>query len=256
MNQNQQVMNEDEIEISLSELFFVLWHRLGVIIMTGLVTGIIAAFISSYLLTPTYTSTSQLYILNKSSTSGFSLSLSDLQMGTQLTKDYMVLVKSRPVTEAVIKNLGLDMEHEDLVDIITITNPSDTRILKISVEYKDAYIAKEIVDEIAEVSANQISAIMDIDKPNVVESGVVATNKTSPRTLFNVVIAVILGSVAMAGIIIVRYLMDDTIKSEGDIEKYLGLNTIGLIPFEQNEEEIKRERRHRHKTSAKKSGGE
>lgn len=239
METNQQ---QDEIEIDLLELFYVLLNKIGVIIVTTLLAAVLTGVVNLYFIKPTYTSTSSLYIVNKE-TSLSSLSLSDLQLGSQLTKDYMVLVKSRPVTEQVIQNLDLPMEHQGLLDIMTINNPSDTRILEISVEYDNAFMAKEIVDEIASVSSKRISEIMDIKEPRVVEEGVVATQKTGPHVTRNTVIGAFVAAFLCCGIIAVRHLLDDTIKSPEDIEKYVGINTIGIIPLEMTKKELEQEKK-------------
>ncbi len=228
-------MDNDEIEIDLRELFGLLLNRLWLILLVGILTAAAAGVGSKLLLTPIYTSETQLFILNKSA-SLTSLSLSDLQMGSQLTKDYMVLVKSRPVLQQVIANLELkEMEYEDLLEIITITNPADTRILKIAADYPDPVMAKRIVDEIADVSRERIATIMDMEQPNIAEEGYVAKNQTSPNILKNTAIGGLIGAVLTIFIICILFILDDTIKSSEDIEKYLGINTIGLIPVEDSE---------------------
>ena len=235
MNTNDR---DDEIEIDLRDIFNLLRKKLWIVILSGLLFAISAGVVSKFVLTPMYTSSTKLYIVNKSQSLS-SLSLSDLQLGTQLTKDYMVLVKSRPVTEQVIKNLGLQMKHEELLDIMTLTNPSDTRILDITVEYPDAYLAKQIVDEVAKVSAARIAVIMDIKEPSIVEEGHIATTQTSPNTLKNTIIFGFLGAVMSIAIIIILHLMNDRIETAGDIEKHLGISVIGLIPLQQQGKEDK-----------------
>lgn len=220
---------QDEIEIDLKELFSVVISRLWLILLVGVIfagaTGVYCKFIA----TPLYTSTTQLYILGSSA--GIS-SLSDLTMGSQIAQDYIVVTQSRPVVEEVIKNLELDMDYEDLLEVTTIENPADTRMLSISVTDPDPTLAKEIVDQYARVSGARISEIMDISEPTIVERGYVADEKTSPTTGKNTVIAGVLGVFLAAAIVIIRHLLDDTIKSADDIERYLGLNTLGTLPNE------------------------
>ncbi|MBE5960655.1 MAG: polysaccharide export protein [Lachnospiraceae bacterium] len=223
----------DEMEIDLRELFSVLKSKLWLMILIGLVVAAGAGVATKTLITPMYESTSKLYVVSKSADLT-SLTLSDLQLGTQLTKDYMVLIKSRKVTEKVIENLGLNMSHEQLLGCMSISNPTDTRILEITVTYSDAYIAKQIVDEIASVASQQISEIMDMAEPNVVEDGVVSLNPVSPSLTKNVMIGGLLGVFLVAGIVCVMYLLDDTVKSTEDVQKYLAVTTIGVIPMEEN----------------------
>lgn len=65
----------------------------------------------------------------KNDDSSASATYSELQSGSMLTKDYMELVKSRPVLEKTISKLNLDMEPEDLADMIETDTPTDTRII-------------------------------------------------------------------------------------------------------------------------------
>lgn len=248
MNNN----NKDEIEIDLREIVGLMISRIWILILAGFMAALATALISKFLLTPIYTSTTKLYIVNKTA-SLTSLSLSDLQLGTQLTKDYMILVKSRPVTEQVIHNLELNMEHEGLVGIMTITNPSDSRVLEITVQYPDAVMAKRIVDEIALVSAERIAVIMDMQKPNIFEEGHVAKYQSSPSVMKNTVIGGAAGVIIAAFIICLIYIMDDTIKSSEDVERYLGINTIGILPLDEGEDGSDAKKKKRKKVGKKES---
>src|SRR5699024_505282 len=102
---------------------------------------------------PVYTSSSTMLVLTKETTLA---SVADLQLGSQLTKDYSVLINSRPVMQEVVDNLGLDMDYKALRESVTVTNPEDTRILQLSVTNSDPETAKAIVDELASVSSQYI----------------------------------------------------------------------------------------------------
>ena len=118
--------DDEEIEIDLKAILLE-WKKRWWMIAAALIAGALAAgLFSKVILTPVYESTSMMYVLSKETTL---TSLADLQMGTQLTQDYKVLVTSRPVLEEVISELGLDMDYEELQEAVTIDNPSDTRIL-------------------------------------------------------------------------------------------------------------------------------
>lgn len=219
----------DEMEIDLRDLLYLIKSKIWIILLSGIIIASAAGLFSSFMITPIYTSTTKLYILSKTTTLS---SLADLQIGTQLTQDYMVLVKSRPVVTQVIKNLGLNMSYEEMAGIITTSNPSNTRILSITANYPDPYLAKKIVDEFATVSATQIAEIMDADKPTIVEEGYMQSYPSSPNTKMNIVIGGVLGVFIASGIIIFLYILDDTIKDSEDVEKYLGMTTLALIPIE------------------------
>lgn len=220
----------EEIEIDLMEIFQLLKFRIGIIVLAGVITAAVVGLCSAFLITPKYQSTDKIYVVGGGSTIA---SLTDLQAGASLTQDYMVLIEGRPVLEKVISNLGLDMTYEELQGMLTLNNPADTRILELTVTSNDPYMAKEIADEIAQVSAVRIKKIMDVETPTIAEKGHIEENPFSPNLLKNAFIGGAVGILLSMAIIVVLYLLDDTIKSSEDIEKYLELNTLGVIPMEE-----------------------
>lgn len=231
MNENYR---DDEIEIDLGALFFELlghWKMIGV---SAVLAGMIGLVISLFLITPKYESTSELYVLSKSTSI---TSLADIQMGTNLTNDYMVVVKGRPVLEQVINNLGLDENYESLSEIISLNNPSDSRILQITVTDPDPNRAKMIADEIAQIASDFISVKMDQDPPTIISYGYADGEPVSPNILMNTAIGILLGAFLAMAVVVVTYLLNDTITNAEDVERKLGLNLLGTLPFEESEED-------------------
>ena len=216
--------DDDEVEIDLRELYYALKKRVLVILAAVLAGAVIAGAATKLLMTPVYSATSTMLVLTKETTLS---SLADLQIGSQLTKDYNILIT---VLQDVVDELNLDMTYKELMECITIENPSDTRILSITAIDKDPKMAKKIADTLAKTSADFIGDKMEVTPPKVIEEGEVPTIQTSPSTKKNVLIGALAGLILSAGIIILLTLMDDTIKSEEDIENYLGLTTLASIP--------------------------
>ncbi len=229
----------EEVEIDLMDLFHLIKSRLWIIVLTGLVFAMAAGVYSKFMLTPIYTSKTQLYILSKSTSI---TSLADIQIGTQLTQDYMVLVKSRPVVNRVIENTYLNISYEEMLGRVSVSNPSNTRILEIKVEHPNPYLAKRIADEFANVSTEQINKIMSMEKPTIVDEGNLPLYPSRPNVMKNTVLGGLIGGLLAGGIIVALYMMDDTIKGSDDVEKYLELSTLGLIPIE-NDKEVRKNRR-------------
>ncbi|MGN0351057.1 MAG: YveK family protein [Roseburia sp.] len=224
---------EDEIEIDLKELFLELLSHWKMIGASTVLVGLIAFVISALIMTPQYESTSELYVLTKSTSI---TSLADIQTGTNLTNDYIVVVKGRPVLEQVISNLGLDETYESLEEKVTLNNPSDSRILEITVTDPDPKRAKAIADEMADVAAAFISQKMDQDPPTIIQYGYSDGEPVSPSILKNTVIGALLGALAAIAVVTILYLMNDTIMTADDVEKKLGLNILGTLPLEEKEE--------------------
>lgn len=228
----QEAYKDDEIEIDLRELFFELLAHWKMICLSMVMVGVIAFTASKFLMTPMYESTAELYVLTKSTSI---TSLADIQTGTNLTNDYMVVVKGRPVLEQVIKNLELEETYGQLSDNVTLNNPSNSRILQITVQDPDPRRAKTIADEIADVSAAFISEKMDQDPPTVIQHGYADGSPVSPSIPKNTVIGALVGAVVAMAIVILSYLLNDSIMTGEDVEKKLGLNLLGTLPLEEAE---------------------
>ena len=233
-------INDDEVEIDLREIFYALKKKILLILMVALIGGCGAGAYTQFMMTPIYSSTSSMLVLSKETTL---TSLTDLQLGASLTSDYTVLIKSTPVLEQVIENLKLDMTADQLRNS---NNPTDTRILEITVNNADSALAKEIVDEVANVSSSYIGDKMEVVPPKIIEVGKIATVRTSPSVKKNTELGFLLGLVACAAIVVILAVMDDTIKTEEDIEKYLGISVLAKVPDRKdfaNKKSNKRNRR-------------
>lgn len=220
----------EEIEIDLMEILFLLLRRLWLIIAAGVIGGILFGLYTHAFIRPQYESQSMIYILTKSTSI---TSLTDLQVGTQLTEDYMVFIKSRPVVDKVIENLDLKLSYKEFVDKVSIVNPDNSRVLKLTVTDYNADTARTIVNELTDVSVKRIAEIMATEEPTVADYGHVAKKPSSPNLLKNVIIGSILFILLAIAVIVLMYIMNDSIKTSEDVEKYLGLNTLGTIPLEE-----------------------
>lgn len=235
------------MEIDLKEIFFLLLSKAGSIILVGLICALLAIIGTKTLIKPIYQSVTKMYVLSKQNVD--SLTTSDLQMSSYLTKDYVELIKSRTVTETVIANLDLNLTHEKLLGKMSVSSQSDTRIVSIAVKDADPYVAREIANEIRDTAAEHIKDVMDIEAVNVVDYANVPDHKAGPSAFKNGFLAGVLGVVAMCGIIIVNYMMNDTIKTSEDVERYLGLSTLGVIPMTKEEAS-----KNKHKVKHRKDG--
>lgn len=233
MNQNNRDNRDDVIEIDLVELLGVILHNLWIIIVSGVIVAAVALLVSYFIITPKYESVTKIYVISK--TNADTMTYSDLQAGSTLTKDYKELVKSRPVLEEVLAETGIDVELKDLEEQITVEVPTDTRIVSITVEDKDPYEARIIADSVRIAAAKHIQEVMDTEAVNVVEEASLPIEKSSPSILMNTAIGYAVGLFLAIAIVIINYIMDDTIKTPDDVEKFLGVSVLGSIPYSEND---------------------
>lgn len=238
--------NEDTIEIDLLELLGVLMQQIWLILSVGLLTALIAFAVSKFLIAPTYESTTKIYILNKNENT--TVTYSDVQLGSQLTKDYAELISSRYVLEEVIQEQGLDLDYNSLKKKVAVSTPTDTRVIYITVKDNDQITAMNIANSVREAASRHIEKVMDIDAVNVVETANIPTQKSSPSCSRWTLIGGILGCFLVCAVVLVRFLLDDTIKASEDVEKYLELSTLGLIPVQESAQERAKRKKKKKRT--------
>ena len=233
---------DNEIEIDLKSLLLELLASWKIIFLAGVIAGGLAYAYSSFLVVPQYESTSELYVLSKSTSI---TSLADIQMGSSLTNDYIVIVKGRPVLDQVIANLELNETYKSLYGKISLENPSNSRVLKITVTDADPNIAIAVADEVAEVASAYIAEKMEQDPPNIIQKGYADGQPVSPNVIKNTVLGAMAGFVLSMAIIVLANLFNDTIATPEDVEKKIGLNVLGTLPVEESEDDdyIQKKRR-------------
>ncbi len=244
-------VQNDEVEIDIGHILSILWEKILVIIATGIIVGLAGFLVSKFLITPKYESETKLYVLNRANDSA--TTLSDVQLSTQLTKDYQILVTSAPVMNQVIKELGLNMKASELASTISVDTPSDTRVLQITVTSDDPKRAKDIADKVAQVSSKKICDIMKIEQVNVIEEGSISEEPAVDTVQKWTLIGLALGIVLSCAVIIIRSMLDDTVKTTEDVEKYFDLSTLAVIPISEEMDDGLGKNKKSRKTKKKRS---
>ena len=242
----------DEIEIGLKELFFEVLGEWKKVVASAVLAGVIMFVISTFIITPKYESTSKLYLIKENSISN----LTDLQLGSNLANDYMEIINDRPILEQVIKNLQLDMNHSQLLRCLEFKNPSNTRLSEITATHQDPLVAKAIVDEMADVAKGIIKEKMGQEEPSVLQHGYIAINPVSPSITKNTVLGAFVGAFLAIAVVVISYLMNDTIMTPEDMERKIGVNVLASLPFDEEEDDGIKTNQKKTKVSAQKKTDE
>ena len=236
--------NEQEYEIDLKEIAIVILDRIWIVISVGIACALLAGIITKVFITPMYTSTTKLYVINKQNSEN-NITYTDLQTGNLLTNDYIIQVKGTKVLSQVISELNLTDTEDELASRITVSNPENSRFIVISVSDKDPVVAQQIASCVAEVSSDVVKEVMDLEKVNVAEEANLPLEKSRPNLKKNVLLGGAAGVFVSLLLIVVFYLLNDRIRTPEDVKRYLGLNTLGQIPVLENSGNTKRKQRHK-----------
>lgn len=219
---------EEETEIDLIDLAWALLDKIHYIVLCFLIGAVIMNAYSYFLVRPTYKSTAKMYVVSASKNSV--VDLDALNIGTSLTADYEQLMLSYPVLEQVINKLNLDMDSDTLAKMITLENPTDTRILNINVVSTDPKSARDIANTLMDVSVDYLPKTMSTNAPNVAQKAKLADHKDGPSYTKYTVIGALAGAFLYCMYLVVKYLMDDTIHTADDMEKYFDIVPLTVIP--------------------------
>lgn len=215
------------IEIDVLYLLRKLWSRKFFIIFIALVVGTIALLGSVFLIKPKYTSTTRIYVVSHT-TDG--ITNQDLQAGSYLVKDYQEVITSNEVLSSVIDKEKLSLTPNELSSMISVTIPTDTRVISISVEDDNAQEATTIANTVREVAAEKIKSVTKVDDVTTLEAAEVPKEPSSPNIKRNTLIGVIAGGVLAVISIIILEVLDDRVRRPEDIEDVLGLPLLGIVP--------------------------
>ena len=233
---NQSSANEESADsIDLMALAYRLLANWKIILITALIGAVISAVYTLRFVTPMYRATAQLYVVGRTDSL---ISYADLQLGSQLTSDYIQVFQTWEMQEEVIAGLNLDYTYGQMRKMLNVSNPSGTRILNIAITSPDRKEAAAIANQYAKSGCEYIEKIMNTDKPTLLSSALVPDNPVSPSKTKNIALGFILGGLASAAVIVLKAVLDDKYKSAEDIRKYTGLVTLAIVPLEDSDVDV------------------
>lgn len=226
-------MNNQEnqaVEIDVFATLKVLWKRKFSIILVALVFAIAAFGYSAFLAKKEYQSTSRIYVVSRQNQDNNALTNSDLQAGAYLVKDYREIILSQNVLSQAIEELKLDMTPAELSKKISVSVPTDTRILSITAKDGDPKEAARIANGLRNVAAEKIISVTKVSDVTTLDEAEVPQSPSSPNIRRNVLLGFVAGAGLMVVLLVVVEVLDDRVKRPEDVEELMGLPLLGVVP--------------------------
>lgn len=217
------------IEIDILYLLKKLWQKKVLIIFSTILFGLIAFLISAFILKPTYTSSTRIYVANQTNENN-SLTAQDLQAGSYLVNDYKEIIMSDSVLTDVINREGLSSTPKDLSSMINVVIPSNTRIITVSVRSRSSEEAQRLTNTLREVASEKIKQVTKVEDVTTIEEAKLPESPSSPNIRRNVLLGLLVGSFIAIVLIMVLEILDDRVRRPEDVEEVLGLVLIGVVP--------------------------
>lgn len=223
------------MEIDLKEYLDIIWNRKWIIVAITAIAILISAIVSFFILEPIY-ETSTTILIGKSNASNQAINNEEILLNKNLVNTYSNIITSATVLNEVGDNLKLQITPDELYQKIKVNPIVDTEIIEIKVNDENPKLATDIANELSKVSIKNVQDIMKIDNVQVIDQAELPKNPVKPNKFMNIIIAAILGFMIGIAVIFLREYLDNTIKTPNDVEKYLDLSTIGIIPFMEQED--------------------
>lgn len=229
-------MEQEYEEIDLRELLAMIISKWYIIVILFVLSSSAAYIVTDKFMEPIYESKTSLFIgKEKDSIGGIGVSLSDLQTSNKLIIDYQQIAKTRLVIEKVIDKLNLNMSLKTFRNSLQVSSIKDSRLFTVSFQHTNPQLAADIANAVADELLLNATKIIEVKNIRVIDTALVPTAPIKPSKMQNTAIAGVLGIMIAVFIIFMLEFFNNTIKTEEDIEKKLGLTTIGLIPYFEGE---------------------
>lgn len=218
-----------EEEISLVELFGILKKHIRVIILTTVLTTVIAAMYTLFLVTPKYQSSTEMLVSHSADSTTQNFTQQDINTSVQLINTYSDIIRNDVILDPVIEELSLDMTSGQLRENVSVQTQNNSQVFSIQVQDENPYQASEIANATANYFQQEIYAIMSVDNVTIISTATPNVNPVSPNNMLNIIIGVLLGGMLGIGIIFIYELTDNTVKSTEYVEKATGWPNLGIV---------------------------
>lgn len=229
-NPNVSAVDAEEYDtIDLLEVLSVVRQHILVILLATILAAAVGFGVSRFVMVPQYEA-SALMIVNTRQDTSANVTSDQINSATKLVSTYSIIIKSDTVLQQVINNLGLNLTYQELHDRVTVSAVDDTQVMQITVRSDNPEWARQVCEQITQISPNVILESVEAGSVKLISQASANPDPVSPSVPRNTAVAALLGLVLSMGIVILREMLDNKIKSEDDIRKYLELPVIGVIP--------------------------
>ncbi|MGN8646353.1 YveK family protein [Gracilibacillus sp. HCP3S3_G5_1] len=219
-----------EETISLKEIFEVLKKRILLIIVLIVGAAAISAIVSFFVLTPTYQSSTQ-FIVNQDTNETNNVDLNQIRSNVEIINTYNDIITSNRILEQVVDEMNLTISTGALSGKLSLSNSENSQVVTLTATDYDPAVAAEIANTTVEIFREDLPELMNVNNVNILSAAEVPANPTpvNPKPMLNIAIAIVLGAMIGVGLAFLLEYLDNTIKTEQDVEDKLALPILGVV---------------------------
>lgn len=223
---------------SLQDFFKPLKKHFILILLLTVFSTLIGGLVSYYYLTPVYQASIKLLVQENTSAPNSG----EIQKNIQLINTYNVIIKDPLILDIVRNELALDqLTTAALISKINVSGDGNSQVVTITVQDTNQFVARDIANTTATVFQREISNIMNVDNVNLLSKAKAVENQTpiKPNKVKLMAMAMVVGLLIGVGLALLLDYLDNTLKTEQEIESLLGIPVIGSISSMERKEQVK-----------------
>ena len=227
-------MNQEnrEIEIDLLQLGKAILAKAKYIVLVTVIFGMCGFAGSKMLLDPVYEASLKMIVITQGETEEGAAGVSNdkLNSAKSLVETYGILIKNSTLMKQIVKELDLPMNSAQLSACISVKAVNKTEVMKVAVHHKDKAYALAIAEKLELYAGQHLDTTYGVGATKIVESADALDYPVSPNNKGNAMMIALVGFVLSCGLFAVLHLMDNTYKSNSDIQEDLNMPVLGVIP--------------------------
>lgn len=222
--------NNDEMEIDLGQLLKVFIKNIRFILLSTFCVALLTTLYTFFFVPKKYASEATIFLTPKVNDNGY-VDTQSISSNNSLINTYISMIKGDAILTKVADNLGEDYTSKQLKSTLSVTNDTNTQIIRIQSTTTDPDLSKDIVELVVNQFSADMLEILNISNISIIDYAKVNENPVSPSKPKNAVMGAMIGFVVSAGIIFLQFLLDNRLKNKNEAENYLGIPVLAEIPY-------------------------
>ena len=220
-------LNEME-EIDLLELFRAVLKYIKLIIVLCIVFGLGGFLGTKFLITPTYTASTSIYLTPQINDTG-SLDYNSQMANSKLVTNVVNLMTQNNIMSEVAKDVGLENANS-VKKCVTVNNKENTEIVTVIATTTDPKLSKDIANGTVNTFIKTMQKNLNVRNIEVVDKAKLSYVPSGPNIKKNTMLATLIGGVIGVGYAVLKFLLDNRLRTKEEAEKYLGIPVFCEIP--------------------------
>ncbi len=219
-------------QLDIRTIYRLLLSRWRMLLCFALIGAIMFGCIAMFFMEEKYSSGVSMYVSSlteAAAAQGNDTTYSSLVSAEWLVLTYVDILQDRSTMEQVVPKLSRNVSIQQLTEMISVRNISETAMMRITASANDPTFAAEVCNAMAKVAPDVLRSVVGAGSVKVIGEALPGS-KTSPNVPKMAIIGLLVGLIAAVAIVIIRRLLDNTVKTAAELKERLQVPVLGVVP--------------------------